>query len=297
MWFKQLSFYVLPPSVDTDALGTAMAKRPFVPCSGLDWFSTGWRTPAEHSSGMLHSNNGAHMFAMKRQDKVLPAASIREATDEKVKGLESAEHRKVGRKERLAIKEQVTDDLLPRAITKTCALFGYIDNQSHLLIVGSATSSKAEAVVSQLREALPPFPAIRPRTAIAPHTAMTDWLAAGDAPDGFELDADVEMRDSSENGATVRCLRMDLTTDEIRQHIATGKQVVKLGLIWRERVRFLLTDELQIKRIQFLDVLQDEAAQAGDDNASLFDATFLLMRDELGQMITALLMALGGLEE
>ena len=33
----------------------------------------------------------------------------------------------------------------------------------------------------------------------------------------------------------------------------------------------MLTSQLQLKRLQFLDVLQDEAAQAGDDLASLFD--------------------------
>jgi recombination associated protein RdgC len=89
---------------------------------------------------------------------------------------------------------------------------------------------------------------------------------------------------------------MDLTSDEIRQHIATGKQATRLGLIWKERIRFVLTDTLQLKRIQFLDVLQDEASQAGDDSASLFEATFTLMSEELGDLVDALIEALGGLE-
>jgi len=94
----------------------------------------------------------------------------------------------------------------------------------------------------------------------------------------------------------VRCTRIDLTADEIRQHIATGKQVTRLGLIWRERIRFVLTDQLQLKRLQFLDVLQEEASQAGDDLASLFEATFLLMAEELGDLVNDLVAALGGLE-
>ena len=84
--------------------------------------------------------------------------------------------------------------------------------------------------------------------------------------------------------------------EEIRQHIATGKQVTRLGLIWRERIRFVLTDQLQLKRLQFLDVLQEEASQAGDDLASLFDATFLLMAEELGDLVNDLVAALGGLD-
>jgi recombination associated protein RdgC len=63
---------------------------------------------------------------------------------------------------------------------------------------------------------------------------MTDWLAAGEAL-WFELDADCELKDGSENGAVIRCTRMDLTADEIRQHIATGKQVTRIGLIWQRK--------------------------------------------------------------
>ena len=126
---------------------------------------------------------------------------------------------------------------------------------------------------------------------------MTDWLAAGEAPHGFELDSDVELRDPGENGMVISAKRADLTADEIRQHIATGKQVTRLGLIWKERIRFVLTDNLQLKRIQFLDVLQDEANQAGDDSASLFEATFTLMSEELGDLVEALIEALGGIED
>jgi recombination associated protein RdgC len=59
----------------------------------------------------------------------------------------------------------------------------------------------------------------------------------------------------------------------------------------------MLTDTLQLKRIQFLDVLQEEASQAGDDRESLFEATFTLMSEELGELVDALIEALGGLED
>ena len=209
--------------------------------------------------------------------------------------MEAAEHRKIGRKEKQALKEQITDDLLPRAFTRNGRLSAYLDSKRRWLVVESATASKAEALVSKLREALPPFPAALPRTRIAPHTLMTDWLAGGKLADGFELDADCELKDSSENGAVIRCSRMDLAADEIRQHIATGKQVTRLGLIWHEQIRFVLTENLQLKRIQFLDVLQEEASHAGDDSASLFEASFTLMSEALGELIDALVDALGGL--
>jgi recombination associated protein RdgC len=299
MWFKQLSFYRLNgDSVPEVAqLVDALEKTPFTHCGGLDWFSEGWVNPAGHLDAPAFVAQGCQLVSLKREDKVLPSSVIREWVETKTVEIEEREFRKVGRKEKLALKEQVTDDLLPRAFVRPSRLSAYIDADRGWLMVDSATASKAEALVSKLREALPPFPAALPRTLLAPHTAMTDWLAAGEAPAGFELDAECELKDgSSENGAVIRCVRMDLTADEIRQHIATGKQATRLGLIWKERIRFVLTDTLQLKRIQFLDVLQDEASQAGDDSASLFEATFTLMAGELGELVDALVDALGGLE-
>ncbi|WP_174874143.1 recombination-associated protein RdgC [Vogesella oryzae] len=299
MWFKQLSFFRLDESfaIDEDKLADALAARPFQRCSGLDWFSEGWVPPAGHLDSPLHSQRNYRMLSLRREDKVLPAGVIRDHLDGKISQIEAEELRKVGRKEKLALKEQITDDLLPRAFTRSSRTTAYLDSARGWLMVDSGTASKAENLVSQLREALPPFPAALPRTAVSPHAAMTDWLASGEAPGGFELDAECELKDSSENGAVVRCTRIDLTADEIRQHIATGKQVTRLGLIWRERIRFVLTEQLQLKRLQFLDVLQEEASQAGDDMASLFEATFLLMAEELGELVDDLVAALGGLED
>lgn len=299
MWFRQLSFYRLnqDDAPNNEQLSAALEKRPFQHCMGLDWFSEGWVPAAGHLEAPVYAVRGCQMVSLRREDKVLPSSVIRDFVDLKVAEIEDKELRKVGRKEKLALKEQITDDLLPRAFVRSSRMSAYLDTRRGWLMVDSAAASKAEALVSKLREALPPFPAALPRTKIAPHTAMTDWLAAGEAPAGFELDSDCELKDSGENGAVVRCARIDLTADEIRQHIATGKQVTRVGLIWQEKIRFQLTDMLQLKRLQFLDLLQDEASQAGDDRESLFEATFTLMSEELGELVDALVAALGGLEE
>lgn len=299
-WFKQLSFFRLSDAHDynPEALAAAVAKRPFQPAAGLDWFSEGFVPVAAHVEKLVYRGPAQLqlLVKLKREDKVLPGGVIRDALDKKVAEVEAAELRKVGRKEKIQLKDQITDDLLPRAFTRTSAVSGYLDVGRGWLMVSSSTSSKAENFVSTLRECLPPFPCALPRTVMSPHSVMTDWLAAGEASHGFELDADAKLQDSSENGAKIAISRADLTADEIREHIATGKQVTELGLIYRERIRFVLTDKLQLKRLQFLDVLQEEASQAGDDLASLFDSTFLLMSEELGELVDDLVAALGGLE-
>ncbi|MCL6262197.1 recombination-associated protein RdgC [Craterilacuibacter sp. RT1T] len=299
MWFKQLSFYRLSENSipSTEKLSEVLEKRPFSHCMGLDWFSEGWVPPAGFLVDPVYPVRDCLMVALKREDKVLPAGVIRDFLDAKISEIENTELRKIGRKEKLELKEQITDDLLPRAFTRSGRLTAYLDTRRQWLMVDSGTASKAEALVSQLRDALPPFPAALPRTKLAPHTAMTSWVADGEAPHGFELDAECELKDPGENGAIIRCTRMDLTSDDIKQHIANGMLVTRVGLIWRERVRFVLTDALQLKRIQFLDVLQEEASGAGDDMESLFEATFILMSEELGDIVEALVESLDGLTD
>jgi len=296
-WFHNMLLYKLPldTQMTTEKIQDALGKSPFVNCTGLDWFSEGW-TPPTKFSDLVYSARNRQLVVLRREDKVLPNVVINEFVDAKADAVEEAEHRKVGRKERQALKEQVTDDLLPRAFTRPSALSAFMDFQRGWLVVDSSTASKAEGLISKLREALPPFPAPLPRTKLAPHSAMTDWLVSGAAPEGFELDAECTLKDSGENGATVRFSRMDLTADEVKQHMVTGKQVVSMGMIWKERIRFILTDTLKVRRLQFLDVLQDEVSQAGDDSESLFEATFILMSEELIELAEAIINVLGGLE-
>lgn len=296
MWFNQLTFYRINPAQMPDAatLSSALQQRPFNPCLGLDWFSEGWGAAASHSDEFLLKVRNALLLALKREDKVLPAGVIRDLLDAKVTQIEEQEFRKIGRKEKLALKEQITDDLLPRAFTRSSRLAAMIDTQRNWLMVDSATASKAENLLSCLRDASTAFPAALVHTNLSPQSAMTDWLINGDGPGGFALDNDCELKAAGDNGAVIRCSRQDLTAEEVQQHLKNGKQATKLGLVWRERIRFVLTESMQLKRLQFLDVIQEEAAQAGDDMASLNEATLLLMAEELGGLVDELIEVLGG---
>ena len=91
--------------------------------------------------------------------------------------------------------------------------------------------------------------------------------------------------------------KQDLTAEEVVQHVKNGKTVTQLGLVWREQIAFVLTQDFTLKRIQYLDVLQEEAESHGDDAASLAFASQILMADSLAQMLDELAACLGGWQE
>ncbi|KAF1022941.1 MAG: Recombination-associated protein RdgC [Paracidovorax wautersii] len=89
----------------------------------------------------------------------------------------------------------------------------------------------------------------------------------------------------------MRYSKHPLDIDEIRGHIEAGKVPTKLALTWGDRVSFLLTENLQVKKISFLDGVFDAAGSAQEDG---FDADVAIATGELVQLVPELLQALGG---
>ena len=56
----------------------------------------------------------------------------------------------------------------------------------------------------------------------------------------------------------------------------------------------MLTEKLEIKRLDFLDVVRDQIDGEKGDAEALFNAEFALMTGELAQLLPAVVQALGG---
>jgi recombination associated protein RdgC len=132
-------------------------------------------------------------------------------------------------------------------------------------------------------------------TEMSPAAAMAQWLASKEAPPGFSVDRECELKAADESKAVVRYTRHALDTDEVSQHIAMGKVPTRLALTWNERVSFVLTETLQLKKVAFLDVVfEGSPASPGDKKDDGFDADAAIATGELVQLIPDLLEALGG---
>ena len=93
----------------------------------------------------------------------------------------------------------------------------------------------------------------------------------------------------------MRYTRHALDTDEVSQHIAMGKVPTRLALTWADRVSFVLTEAMQLKKIAFLEsVFEGAAASPADGKDDNFDADVAIATGELRKLIPDLLEALGG---
>jgi recombination associated protein RdgC len=127
---------------------------------------------------------------------------------------------------------------------------------------------------------------------------MTEWLRQPHRHAGFELLDSCELKERTEDPGVLRCKGQDLTADEMIAHLDAGKDVVKLAISWDERLSCLIEDDMAIKRLRFLDLIQDEAAETQTENAvDAFDARFSLMVLEFRRFLPRLLQVFGGAEK
>ena len=293
MWFKNLHLYRLPRNwaADAEQLAAQLGKLTLQGCHATDPRSIGWVAPRD-GGALVHSVNQQWLLTLGVEEKLLPASIVKRFASDKAKEIEEAEGRRIGRREMREIQQEMTLELLPRAFIRNRSTSGWIDPINGWLVIDSASPAKAEEFLEHLHKSLDALPVKVLKVTQSPSAAMTGWVADGEAPVGFTLDQDLELR--STDKASVRYVNHTLEGEEIRQHIATGKIVTRLAMTWNDRISFVLNDQLQIKRLAFLDILKEQAEGQGENADERFDIDFTLMTGEVVQLLDHLVAALGG---
>lgn len=293
MWFKNLQIYRLPKNwaSDTSKLIEQLSHLTLQACSASDAQSIGWVAPCADGA-LVHAVNNQWLLALGAEQKLLPASVVKQFADDKAKEIAEAEGRKVGRKEMRELREQMTLELLPRAFIRRRSTFGWIDPINGWLVIDAAAPAKAEEFLEHLRKSVEGLPVKLVKVAQSPSAAMTGWVAGGEAPAHFTIDQDLELRSAEK--ATVRYVKHPLEGEEIRQHIAGGKVVTRLAMTWGDRISFVLNENLQIKRLTFLDILKEQADSQAENADERFDLDFTLMTGEVARLLNDVIDALGG---
>lgn len=301
MWFKNLLTYRLTHDVpfEPEALEAALASKPARPCASQELTTYGFVAPfgKGEDAPLVHVSGDYLLIAARKEERILPSSVVNDAVKEKVEEIETEQMRKVYKKERDQIKDEIIQAFLPRAFIRRSMIFAAIAPRLGVILVNSASAKRAEDLLSTLREVMGSLP-VRPATVkIAPVATMTDWVKSQNAAEGFYVLDECELRDTAEDGGIVRCKRQDLTGEEIQLHLSTGKVVTQLALAWQDKLSFVLDDKMVIKRLKFEELLQEQAEQdGGDEAAQQFDASFQLMMMTFAEFLPVLFEALGGEE-
>lgn len=297
MWFRNLQLYRSPApwKISASDLEEQLGRHPFRATTGYELQTQGWASPRD-DGGLVHSVNGQMLISLCTEKKLLPASVVKAATKEKAMAAEEQQGYKPGRKQLRDLKEQVTDELIPRAFSVRKQTGIWIDPANGWLVIDVGSTAKADEIITLLHRSIDDFAFTRIATVMSPGTAMTAWLANDSVPPGFTIDQDTELQSPVEEKATVRFVRHALDPKEVQRHIAGGKQCTSLALTWANRVSFVLAESFVLKRIEPVDLAREgEGGQAQNDEER-FDADFTLMTGELQHLFVDLVDALGGFE-
>ncbi|GJM08947.1 MAG: recombination-associated protein RdgC [Lysobacteraceae bacterium] len=283
-FFKNLWIYELtePFRFTADELEAALAAKELGQCGALERSTFGFSSPFGRDSDVfVHAVEGRLLFRFSVAERVLPASVV---NDEVADRLSRQDEQPVRAAKRREVKDQVLLELLPKAFVRQKHIAAYIDPEVGILVIDTSSDKAADELQSALRDALGSLPL---RIPDRPGSAarMSAWVAGErPLPANMALADECELRDRSDRTSVVRCRGQNLESAEIRSHIRAGMEVSLLKVEWAERLVFVLTSEMGVRRLRVTDLVIDQFPETSDDLRAEMDAMFLLMAGEFKQL-------------
>ena len=297
MFFRNLTFFRFPASLDLSQLEAHLAECALKPAGPMEMSSRGFVSPfgrnhddsAEAQQVLSHRVGDCIWLSVGGEERMLPSVVVNEEAAKKIAAAEQREGRKLGGRARKRIKDEVVVDLLPRAFIRPLRTDVYLDLQHGFIAVDTSSRKSAENVVSEVRRALGSFPALPLNAETSARAVLTGWIAGESLPDNVVLGDECELKDAADRGAIVKCQRQELQGEEIGKHLESGKQVTKLALGYDDHVSFVIGEDLIVRKLKFLDGAVDQLENTERESLHAeLDARFALMSGELKRLFEML---------
>lgn len=297
MWFKNLNiFRITGLNISEEELGKKLGDHVFVECKSHEETKSGWVSPlGDHSDYLTPSSLGCHLICLKIETRSVPANTLKEEVEKKIAELKQQDpDAKITGALKKNLKEEIKNELLPRAFSKYDRAYAYWDTKTDYLVVNVASRTKAETFAAAFKNAMPDMDlSIIPIQSIhEPTASMTNWLTTGQNPEKLEPLTTACIRDIDEesNSGSIKYNKQELDDDRLKGYLDESKTVADLEVEYDEKVSFTLTEDLSIKSVKWSDEVKGEAENEGDDDAdSYMISAFSVMQAEVKELAKYLL--------
>ncbi len=297
MWYKNIRLYQLTQdiSLSEEELQQKLSEFAFTPCHNQQPESMGWTSALLDEELLYHKQGDTVALKLQVQQRLLPNSVVKEALDQKIKQKQQDEGRRIFSKEKRTIKDEIIEQLLPKAFTRSHYIKGYWDLGNNRLVLDVNSSSKAEKFIKFLRETLGSLPVIAFESKSAPSATMTHWLQNGINSHQLFLANECELRSPDEDAAIVRLRNQELDAEEVMAHIEAGKQAVKVRVNWKNAIETTLTEEAVFTRLKFAPTVKElDREYSREQEIEKLADEFSVMIIEINAFIDCMIEELGG---
>ena len=295
--FRNLRLYRVTGDwpVSEEELSNQLLNVPFKPCGAFTERSAGWEAPvAELPEVLARRVAGADLFRMRSQSRLLPAAAVNEALEERVAEFSGRMGRPPGRKEKRDLKDEVHAELMPKALLKSDRIWGMYIQSERVLVVDTASETQADRFTDALRSAFGSLP-MTPIEFKEPIARLLTSIFLGQGPTSFLPGRECRMLDPSTGSSSVSWLDIDLSDPSVQKHVRDGLKLDRLAVSFDEVASLVIDQDCVIRKLKLIGMDKVEDGDALDeDPIGLQDAEFVLTAGVITRLLGALKKQLGG---
>lgn len=287
MFFKNLIIYQFDKNSSLERLNNDMLKNiAFTPCGPTDSIKKGFVSPIGDDEVLKLHVQDHSLLMLRIESKLLPSSVIKKKTSERIEQLEQKLGRRASKGEKHRVKDEVIIDLLPVAFTKDKYTYVWINHQDQFIAIETSSFNVAEDVLSLIRKELGRLSLTPPHTEKPVSPFFKEWVLDDNSPPNFFILNDALLEDPLEGNGKVKLMDENLTADEVKSYLNSGREIRSLSFSYQQRTVFTINTKLVFSKINYSSEMLDENCDISpDDQAKRIEADFYLVANELATLI------------
>jgi recombination associated protein RdgC len=251
---KQAITYKAEIPQDKALLLSHLEEQVFTECMAMQVRSTGF-VPVFDGGELVETFPGGLAFRVRIDDKIIPSSAIKRELEKRIKEIQDQTGRKVGRKEKLEIKDGVMVDLASRALTKTTAsVCCFYEFKTGFLIINTTSKHIADVCVTLLIKCVGSIKTETLHVSDVKHgltTRLKTWLLEDDGFDEFEPCDEVALINDRRK-ISVKMTSLQQAHAAIIEALLAGFSVSSMGFHYGN-IDFRMTSDFRLKGIAIND--------------------------------------------
>lgn len=279
---EQIESYCEPLKIEN--AGGILKKIGFVPA---------YRGDAAALVSVIEKN---YLLRVRIINKVIPSEAVRREIEERMSSIEKENDRKISKKEKMEIREDVLSEFAARAFDNVTDVCIWISLKDNFLMVDTASNARADDALSLLRRAVGSLPVTPIQLRDPAELTLTEWVKEENPPENFSLGEIAYIESIEKDGGSIRA-KMDLDSPEIKAALDNSKLVVKLQIGYKETCQFKINRDLNLTSIKWMPefhVMRSDEVDELETIDAVDDADFMLMTGVMSDLINDLVDNMGG---